>query len=75
MTYQSAPAPREGESIDKLASEAIDATANATTTAAAEASAHSVRHGSAQEKIRLLTLLVVAEAIVIVALLAGWVIL
>lgn len=73
--YDSAPAPREGESIDNLAAEAIDATANATTTTAAKTSAHSVRHGYTQEKIRLLTLLVVAEAVVIVALLAGWVIL
>lgn len=72
--YDSAPAPREGESIDKLATEAIDATANATTTAAADASAYSGRKGSDHEKIRLLTLAVIAEAFVIIVMLAGWVI-
>lgn len=67
--YDSAPTAREGERIEALAPEAIDATANSARQNSSRRPATGSLAGSARDTIRLLATLVIVEAVALVALL------
>ncbi len=69
--YDSAPTAREGERIEALAPEAIDATANSANHGSSRRSATSGA-GSQQRTIRLLATLVIVEAVALIAVLLMW---
>lgn len=70
--YDSAPTAREGERIEALAPEAIDATANSANLGSSRRPATGSLAGSARGTIRLLATLVIVEAMALLALLLMW---
>ena len=69
--YDSAPTAREGERIEALAPEAIDATANSATPGSSRRSTTSGAR-SGQGTIRLLATLVIVQTVILLALLLMW---